>query len=301
MFLRDTTIETRSLLASQIARTLSIFSIDEVVILSSTSLPTLDVPSASTDPTSFLLRLLSYLETPPYMRDRLFQPGKNPIHPDLTCLSALPSPTTSLPHHLASLDTPYREGVTLKAQEEWTYHRLVNCGLPDGVLAAIPDAIPKSTRVTLKLTSQTSAGTGSVPAEVVAPSEPREETGLYTGYEIRSASSLISLFEDCPYEGGYDISMLMSDSAGEEIERAPAENKFQHLLLAFGRQQDFDAVVKNDTRLGSLGIASFADLFDSQVDLTNGLPLVGQNMLRTEELVWMGLAGLKPLLAAQHK
>ncbi|KFY40396.1 hypothetical protein V494_03523 [Pseudogymnoascus sp. VKM F-4513 (FW-928)] len=298
----NASLEARSIVASQIARAISTFRIDEVIILSTSTSP-LDTTVASTDSATFLLRILSYLETPPYMRDRLFQPGKSAIHPDLAHISALSAEYTALPHHASSADTLYREGVTLKAQEEGTYHRLVNCGLPNGFLASIPDPIPKSTRVTVKLTSHTPSGDRtSIPAEVVAPSEPREEIGLYLGYETRTSQSLISLFEDCPYEGGYDISILVSDSDGDDAGSITAANsKFQHILLAFGGTEHFDVLTKNDPKLGSLDLDNFADLFDHSVDVTKGLPYANPATLRAEELVLVGLAGLKPLLAEQYK
>lgn len=237
------------------------------------------------------------------MRERLFQPGKSVIHPDLAHISTLSAESTALPHHASSAETLYREGVTLKAQEERTYHRLVNCGLPNGILASIPDPIPKSTRVTVKLSVQTLSGDRtSIPAEVVSPSEPREEIGQYLGYETRTSQSLVSLFEDCPYEGGYDISILVSDSDGDDAGNITAANtKFQHILLAFGRTEHFDALTKNDPKLGNLDLDNFADLFDHTVNVAKGLPYVNPGMLRVEELVFVGLAGLKPLLAEQYR
>lgn len=237
------------------------------------------------------------------MRDRLFQPGKSAIHPDLAQISSLPSPSLSLPHHVLSADTLYREGVTLKAQEETTYHRLVNCGLPNGILGSIPDPIPKSTRVTLKLSSQAPSGSkSSIPAEVVATSEPREETGQYMGYETRRSSSLTSLFEDCPFEGGYDISILASDSDGTDAAAIATEGSdFQHILLAFGRQEDFEELAEGDSKLGGLDLGHFSNLFDEKINIVKGLPFAKPGQLRGEELVWMGLAGLKPFLAEQYK
>ncbi|KFY30543.1 hypothetical protein V493_01845 [Pseudogymnoascus sp. VKM F-4281 (FW-2241)] len=298
----DASLECRSIVASHIARAISTFRIDEVIILSTSTSP-LDSTTASTDSATFLLRLLSYLETPPYMRDRLFQPGKSAIHPDLAHISTLSAASTALPHHASSADTFYREGVTLKAQEEGTYHRLVNCGLPNGILASIPDPIPKSTRVSLKLSSQTPSGDKtSIPAEVVAPSEPREEIGQYLGYETRTSPSLVSLFEDCPYDGGYDISILVSDSDGDDAGSISAANsKFQHILLAFGGTENFEELTKNDPKLGSLDLDNFADLFDHTINVTKGLPFVNPGSLRIEELVLVGLAGLKPLLAEQYR
>lgn len=40
--------------------------------------------------------------------------------------------------------------------------------------------------------------------QVVSSSKPREEAGKYWGYRVRYASSTSSVFNDCPFKGGYD-------------------------------------------------------------------------------------------------
>jgi len=252
------------------------------------------------------------------MRQRLFAPGTTAISPSLSHLSSLP-PTpshnalhTSLPHHLTTpASSLYREGVTLKAQEQGTYHRLVNAGLPSSVLASIPDPIPKSTRVTLKFAAGAVAPAAladaaenkrAIPAEVVDPAAVREEVGLYGGYTVSTCAGLSAVFQDCPYEEGYDVSILAFDGEGEDAATVAVDDDakgFKHLLLAFGREEDFETIAEKDAQLASLGVASFADVFDRRVDLTRGFRTVGRGMLRSEEMVWMGLAGLRALLGGR--
>jgi len=36
--------------------------------------------------------------------------------------------------------------------------------------------------------------------QIVPPSKPREEAGMYWGYKVRYASQLSSVFKECPFE-----------------------------------------------------------------------------------------------------
>ena len=52
---------------------------------------------------------------------------------------------------------------------------------------------------------------------VVAASAPREQLGLYWGYQVRLARSLGEVFVDCPYEEGYDLTIGTSER-GDPVE-----------------------------------------------------------------------------------
>lgn len=142
----------------------------------------------------------------------------------------------------------------------------------------------------------------AVPAEVVDPAAVREEVGWYGGYAVSTCAGLAAVFQECPYEEGYDVSMLVFDGEGEDVAAVAVDEEargFKHLLLAFGREEDFEAIAEKDAQLASLGVASFADVFDRRVDLTRGFRTVGRGVMRSEEMVWMGLAGLRPLLGGR--
>src|SRR5436305_6986544 len=119
-------------LAGQIARALTVFCVDEVVIFndmqshahrwqqlpkeSHRSHKPLKVDEDSytgiSDPDHFLMHLLSYLETPPFLRKYLF-----PIHPNLRTAGTLPS--LDMPHHMRADDwCQYREGVTVESSPD---------------------------------------------------------------------------------------------------------------------------------------------------------------------------------------
>ena len=90
---------------------------------------------------------------------------------------------------------------------------------------------------------------------VVSPTTPRDEEGMYWGYTTRLASSINAIFEECPYEGGYDMKVGTSERGDVSIDddkfclkrkaikggRAAArtkndnnDDKFDHLLIVFG-------------------------------------------------------------------
>jgi predicted SPOUT superfamily RNA methylase MTH1 len=66
-----------------------------------------DAFTGDTDPAHFLEHILTYLETPPFMRKTLFA-----MHPNLKSQGLLPN--MDMPHHPYKDEwLPYREGLTL--------------------------------------------------------------------------------------------------------------------------------------------------------------------------------------------
>lgn len=45
----------------------------------------------------------------------------------------------------------------------------------------------------------------------MAPHVPRTEGGFYWGYNVRVAHSLGSVFSECPFRDGYDVTIGTSD------------------------------------------------------------------------------------------
>merc|ERR1711939_697092 len=86
--------ELRSYLVAQIARTLTIYAVDEIVIYEDD----IELPQSRDNPghsqsLCFFVNNLQYLETPQYLRKILF-----PMHPDLK-FAGLQNPLDA-PHHL---------------------------------------------------------------------------------------------------------------------------------------------------------------------------------------------------------
>ncbi|ETN45701.1 uncharacterized protein HMPREF1541_09534 [Cyphellophora europaea CBS 101466] len=280
----------KTYLAGTLARAFAVFCVDEVVVFddqpasaSSRSRRGNDNEgyTALSDPSHFLIHLLSFLETPPHLRKTLF-----PMHDNLRTAGTLPS--LDMPHHLRSNEwCPYREGVTTTKSKAGTN---VDVGLGDDYL--LPGVeIPAKTRVTVRLPED-----DSVEAEAVAPSTPREVDGFYWGYTIRRATSLSAVFTECPFDGGYDISFGTSERGRSVSSLTPSDvPEYQHLLLLFGGVAGLETAARNDTDLKERGItgANVSELFDFWVNLVPGQ---GSRTIRTEEAVWCGLMGLKGIV-----
>lgn len=245
--------------------------------------------TADVDPCHFLAHVLSYLEAPPFMRKTLF-----PIHPNLRLAGLLPS--LDMPHHPNPIDgaIPYREGVTLDRPPPAGSDAacLVDIGAKAPV--PLPDDIPPNTRVTLHFPS------GSFehgPAEAVHPAAPREDGGYYWGYAVRRAASLSAVFEESPFDGGYDVSIGTSER-GDSVSRAfPRHDRtlpFKHLLIVFGGPRGIEYAAANDPQLSEMGVggSSTRELFDHWIDV---LPNQGSRTIRTDEAVFIALTALRRL------
>jgi methyltransferase len=304
-------------MAGHIARALSVFCVDEVVIFSDGHThpqssrhhtrhhsfahapdPADDPYTGTSDPDHFLVHLLSYLETPPHLRRLLF-----PLHPNLRTAGTLPS--LDLPHHLRTDEwCAYREGVTLKGDGNGAGTR-VEAGLR--VPVTVPDEIPENTRVTLKFDEKAKEANKNakekvIRGEAVSPDEPREEGGYYWGFNVRKAASLSNVFTECSFEGGYDMTIGTSER-GVDVEALCGEHeeqkvgKFKHLLIVFGGVAGLEVAVKNDTELQKLAVVEAKDVFDRWVNVCPGQ---GSRTIRTEEAVWIGLMGLRRLVVSNE-
>lgn len=279
------------------------------------------------------MHILSYLESPPFQRTRLF-----PIHPDLKHAGLLPS--LDMPHHLRANETcPYREGISVKdsgervgageyakiarhkgkkkmktrngqhadveAEEETTHS--IDVGFPTPIHVATP--LPVDNRVTVKFSDHDNAGSL---ATIVDPSEPRSEGGYYWGYFPRAASSISSILTECPFDGGYDVTLGTSergiplsqlrgseswpqgreDASVDYADGAATIPSFTHMLVAFGGVSGLEAAVAADSVLKEKGIEA-KDLFDFWVNVCPGQ---GSRTIRTEEAVWVTLSQLKEIV-----
>ncbi|KIV89292.1 hypothetical protein PV10_08870 [Exophiala mesophila] len=287
----------KTYLAGQIGRALAVFCVDEIVIFDDEDAAAQKSRrvvgdndyTAFSHPNHFLAHILSFLETPPHLRKTLF-----PMHPNLRTAGTLPS--LDMPHHLRANEfCEYREGVTL-APSAGTQGSLVDVGLAEPWSVEDQD-IPPGTRVTLRLDSSDSTA-----ASAVSPSTPREESGYYWGYTVRSCDSLSNVFTECPFDGGYDISFgtsergtSLEDTMGQFGLVGPDAPNFEHVLVVFGGVAGLETAARNDSALQQMRINgnNVSELFDHWI---NVLPGQGSRTIRTEEAVWLGLMGLKPFV-----
>merc|ERR1712232_176679 len=124
----------------------------------------------------------------------------------------------------------------------------------------------------------------------VEPSEPTTRLGLYWGYQSRIAQSLRAVFDECPHEGGYDMSIGTSER-GESlgVSRLP---KYSHLLIAFGGVGGFEEAL-GDSLSGYAAGTDPASLFTRYINIC---PEQTSRTIRTEEAVLITLAALSPHL-----
>ncbi|KAI9716152.1 MAG: hypothetical protein M1812_005580 [Candelaria pacifica] len=342
--------ELQTILAAQIGRALAVFCVDEVVIFDDGQAqqhvtekdkwrqqqrdyhrreegtkPHQDPYTGVSDPSHFLMYLLSYMETPPHLRTSLF-----PFHRNLRFQGMLPS--LDMPHHLRAHEhCQYREGVTVerrplesmsdnnttedngkkkkkrrKSEADESSRTLIDAGL--SVPVEVEASIPPNTRVTLKFPDQIPEVSDEMPiaAEAVAPDAPREEAGYYWGYTVRRATSLSTVFTECTYDGGYDLTFGTSErgkplskivaTASKDAKKAIPT--FKHMLVVFGGVAGLEAAFKVDAELGRMDIKGPEALFDYWVDVCEGQ---GSRTIRTEEAIWIGLTGLRDVVLSNGR
>ncbi|KAF1814488.1 DUF171-domain-containing protein [Eremomyces bilateralis CBS 781.70] len=341
------THESKTALVGQIARAAAVFCIDEIVIFEdgqdaqvrerhrswvddrrvSNNAAGEDSHTGWSDPSHFLFHLLSYLETPPHLRKSLF-----PLHPNLRTAGTLPS--LDMPHHLRSNEWgQYREGMTVPSDDQnsgyqpkkkpkrnvatdatdgagndlkWT---TVYTGLPSDASILLPKDLPPNSRLTLKFPTHDPPASLYDPgsAEAVDPAAPREEAGYYWGYQVRKAGTISQVLTECPWPGGYDVSVgtsergrpvsevLPRDPTGEGQETSPdcLPRTFEHLLVVFGGVAGLETAVEADPELAAKGLGkkNTEELFDFWINVCPGQ---GSRTIRSEEAVWVGMSGLWP-------
>lgn len=214
-----------------------------------------------------------------------------PLHPNLKAAGLMAS--LDMPSHPHQTDwLPYCEGVTTSGKPRGVKGTLVDVGRKEPV--TISDEVPPKTRITLQIDEN-----DPYLAEAVDPSVPRIDGGYYWGYTTRRCNSLATVFEECSYEGGYDLSIGTSER-GVSIPEAFPERKnkepavFNHLLIVFGGPRGLENAAENDPQLNGMGIVKrrTKELFDHWINI---LPGQGSRTIRTDEALFIGLAGLRRL------
>ena len=232
------TREARMAVAGQIARVLTIFQVDEVVVYND------GVSSSAAASGSgggghqggaegdvyFLARVLEYLETPQYLRKDLIR-----MHRDLNRVGALPP--LEAPHHVRRNEwTRFREGIVVDDEGSAQRKNLVNVGLLKPVTVDV--AVDPGLRVTVYL----GGGEGATKGLVVSPHAPRQEYGMYWGYAVRVAQDVRRAITDAPFADGYDVVIGADDDrgvalSGDNLVLSP----FNHLLIVFAGLEGLDA------------------------------------------------------------
>eukprot|EP00562_Extubocellulus_spinifer_P005788 CAMPEP_0178514608 /NCGR_PEP_ID=MMETSP0696-20121128/24105_1 /TAXON_ID=265572 /ORGANISM="Extubocellulus spinifer, Strain CCMP396" /LENGTH=499 /DNA_ID=CAMNT_0020144697 /DNA_START=4 /DNA_END=1503 /DNA_ORIENTATION=- len=242
----------------------------------------------SSDPHTFMARVLQYIDCPQYLRRSFF-----PMHGDLQFAGLLPP--LDAPHHVrAGEKSTYREGVVLdKTGHGPDAGSLVNCGIR-GRPVEIDRALAPGIRCTVQLDTKCYDAPGKIKGVVVSPTTPREEDGTYWGYTTRLATSIKAVFDECPYEGGYDLKVGTSERGDVTVDdKQFAFPKFKHLLVIFGGVAGIEECIDADESMTLAGKDS-RKLFDLWVNIC---PYQGSRTIRTEEAVLIALARFRPHIA----
>ena len=246
-----------------IGRAAAIFRVDEIIIFP-------DAPGSSQNAEANLVStLLGYLETPQYLRKRLFK-----LSPDLQFAGILPplrTPNHPLNRQIKELRIgEFREAVTLPGTGKRT---LVDIGVEQPALIRDQNlAVGK--RVTVKVVK-----VGKVVEVELAN---RDEAPFYWGYKVNVESHP---FCNMLRKRDFDLAVATSrygspfaNVAGEFVERWKAAN---NVLVAFGApSQGLGDIVKREG-------CRLSELVDFVI---NTVPMQGTETVRTEEALFASLA-----------
>ncbi|KAG4096982.1 DUF171-domain-containing protein [Neocallimastix lanati (nom. inval.)] len=316
--------ELRTYLAGEIARAVTIFEVDEVIIYNEDPTRTMENTTSGvyegsnkpSDPNIFLARILQYLETPSYLRKLLF-----PVHKDLQYTGLL-NPLDA-PHHMRLDETSlYREGVTIDKPVKHGAGSFVTCGLRKDV--KIDKHIKPGVRVTVELDLdliQSGDNVKNYKGKVVSPRQPREKHGLYWGYQIRLAKSISDVFKQSSFgsKANYDLTIGISDHGDnayttcskllssknnddsndnddDDDDNDDIKNNipstFNHLLIVFGGQGGIENAVEVDENI-KINRNDTRSLFDLYL---NTCPYKGSRAIRLEEQILITMSTLKTLI-----
>ena len=258
----------KSLKVGLVGRAAAIFKVDEIIIFP-------DSPDVDQSRDASLISvILSYMETPQYLRKRLFK-----IRPELRYAGILPPLRT--PHHpladkIRDLRVgEYREGVVVSSARDGS---LVDIGVERPVL--VPDRrLQIDNRVTVRITKL-----GTRPRAALAS---RDEIEEYWGYRVAIA--------DVPFgqlvrKGPFDLVVATSRYGIPimeiEEELAGRWRASHRILVAFGAPTEGlrEIAAREDLELD--GVADF---------IVNMIPDQGTETVRTEEAVYASLALLNCL------
>jgi predicted SPOUT superfamily RNA methylase MTH1 len=246
-----------------IGRAAAIFRVDEIIVYPDS--PKVD----QRRDLDFIALLLNYLETPQYLRKRLFK-----LEPDLEFAGILPPLRT--PHHPLSGKTKhltvgeYREGVVLSEAKEGL---IVDIGVQQPALLR-QKGFAVGNRLTLQIVK--------VGAHIEVQAASRDDVPLYWGYRVRVEKRS---FGQLATDGGFDLRIATArigdnfmDIAGKIGEKWGGS---QRVLVAFGAPSRglHEIVADEGLKLGE--ITEFA---------VNMVPGQGTVTVRTEEALLATLA-----------
>jgi hypothetical protein len=246
-----------------IGRAAAIFRVDEIIVYP-------DSPRTNQlRDLDFISLLLNYLETPQYLRKRLFK-----LEPDLQFAGILPPLRT--PHHPVSGRTrdlkvgEYREGIVLSKAKEGL---LVDIGVEQpAVLRETQYAV--GGRLTLQIIN--------VGSRIEVQTTNRDEIPLYWGYRIRlEKRSFVQFVSDEEFDLTIATAKLGNKFMDEANNIGRKWSVAQHVLVAFGAPaRGLHEIAKDEG-------AKLERIVDFTVNM---VPEQGTATVRTEEALLATLA-----------
>ncbi|MEM2971004.1 MAG: RNA methyltransferase [Candidatus Bathyarchaeia archaeon] len=249
-----------------IGRAAAIFRVSEIIVY-------LDNPKVNQKADlNLIATLLGYMETPQYLRKRLFK-----LKPELQFAGILPPLRT--PHHPLNRKIEglrvgeYREGVTLSKTKEGT---LVDIGVEKPALI-VNRQLPTGKRVTVKIVK--------IGERVEVELTNRDEVEAYWGYAVVAE---LQTFGKLVKNGDFDLTIATSKRGVPftDVSTKISERwvKAKKVLLAFGAPtQGLYEIAENE----GLNLDSLVDF------VVNTIPMQGTETVRTEEALVASLAVFK--------
>jgi predicted SPOUT superfamily RNA methylase MTH1 len=249
-----------------IGRAAAIFGVDQIVIYP-------DNPKTDQGKEMNLIRLLlSYMETPQYLRKRLFK-----LQPELQfagILSPLRTPHHPLNAKAQNLEVgEYREGATVSKTDQGT---LVDIGVERPALVCDVE-MSMNKRITVRI--------AKVGKEVEAEVAGREETQEYWGYSATiERRPLGKILEDKTFDLAIATSRYGIPFAQVAKEMKGEWEKSSNIFVAFGSPaRGLHEIVKTE----GLSLPEVVDF------VVNTIPFQGTKTVRTEEALIASLAVLR--------
>jgi len=251
-----------------IGRALAIFRVDEIIIYP--DIPTQD----QTRDSNLIEAILSYMETPQYLRRRLFK-----IRPELRYVGILPPLRT--PHHPTENREKdlkigeYREGVVVSLNERGIH---IDVGVEKPVF--VPNVrVKTNSRVTVRIREKGKQLIG----ELADP----DETKVYWGYKVKvSKFSLGRLLKDRRYDLIVATSRLGDPIMNIVDELLDRWKKSRRVLVAFGSPTRGLQEIVRQEGIKLERVAHF---------VIDTVPNQGVKTVRTEEALYATLAILNTL------
>jgi len=246
-----------------IGRAAAIFGVDEIIVYQDN--PRVN-QAADMD---LIVRLLAYMETPQYLRKRVFE-----LKPELRYVGILPPLRT--PHHplnrkMKNLKVgEYREGVTVSKIKKGM---LVDIGVEQPTLIRNRQ-LPIGRRVTVKI--------AKIDNRFESELADRDEISAYWGYKVTKEKHL---FGKVVKSRDFDLTIAASKHGvafGDVTEKmAERWRKADTVLMAFGAPtQGLYEII----RLEGLSLEEVVDF------VVNTIPMQGTETVRTEEALIASLA-----------